>query len=95
MLDFGFYNADCMEHLKEFPDKYFDLAIVDPPYGINIGSASMGAGGGVSPQTNRSAKNIKSSTSAKEIGGGIEPSEARSRSAIQVGGGTLRATQNL
>ena len=23
---------DCMEGMKEFPDKYFDLAIVDPPY---------------------------------------------------------------
>ena len=25
-----------MQGMKEFPDKYFDLAIVDPPYGINI-----------------------------------------------------------
>ena len=33
MLDFGFYNMDCLEGMKEFPDKYFDLAIVDPPYG--------------------------------------------------------------
>jgi site-specific DNA-methyltransferase (adenine-specific) len=33
MLDFGFYNIDCMQGMKEFPDKYFDLAIVDPPYG--------------------------------------------------------------
>ena len=33
MLDFGFYNRDCMEGMKEFPDKFFDLAIVDPPYG--------------------------------------------------------------
>lgn len=39
MLDFGFYNLDCMEGMKEFPDKYFDLAIVDPPYGINIGKS--------------------------------------------------------
>lgn len=37
MLDFGFYNMDCMDGMKEFPDKYFDLAIVDPPYGINVG----------------------------------------------------------
>lgn len=28
------YNLDCMEGMKQFPDKYFDLAIVDPPYGI-------------------------------------------------------------
>jgi len=36
MLDFGYYNMDCMEGMKEFPDKYFDLAIVDPPYGVGI-----------------------------------------------------------
>ena len=28
------YNEDCVEGLKRFSDKYFDLAIVDPPYGI-------------------------------------------------------------
>ncbi|WP_373804330.1 site-specific DNA-methyltransferase [Bacteroides heparinolyticus] len=27
-------NADCMEVLKELPDKSFDLAIIDPPYGL-------------------------------------------------------------
>ena len=43
MLDFGFYNMDCMEGMKQFPDKYFDLAIVDPPYGINV----TGTPGGV------------------------------------------------
>lgn len=31
---FGFYNMDCMKGMKQFPDQYFDLAIVDPPYGI-------------------------------------------------------------
>lgn len=30
------YNMDCMQGMAEFPDKYFELAIVDPPYGINI-----------------------------------------------------------
>jgi site-specific DNA-methyltransferase (adenine-specific) len=33
MLDFGYYNMDCLEGMKQFPDNYFDLAIVDPPYG--------------------------------------------------------------
>lgn len=33
MLDFGFYNMDCLQGMKEFPDNYFDLAVVDPPYG--------------------------------------------------------------
>lgn len=32
MLGFGYYNMDCMRGMKEFPDKYFDLAIVDLPY---------------------------------------------------------------
>jgi site-specific DNA-methyltransferase (adenine-specific) len=26
------FNIDCMEGMKQYPDKYFDLAIVDPPY---------------------------------------------------------------
>lgn len=28
------YNLDCMEAMKEIPDKFFQLAICDPPYGI-------------------------------------------------------------
>ena len=31
------YNMDCMEYMKSIPDKFFDLAVVDPPYGINNG----------------------------------------------------------
>ncbi len=31
------YNMDCMEAMREIPDKYFDLAVVDPPYGIEKG----------------------------------------------------------
>lgn len=36
MLEPGFYNMDCMEAMRQFPDGFFDLAIVDPPYGINM-----------------------------------------------------------
>jgi len=35
------YNEDCMAVMARYPDKYFDLAVVDPPYGINI-NHSMG-----------------------------------------------------
>lgn len=28
------YNMDCMEYMRSLPDKAFELAIVDPPYGI-------------------------------------------------------------
>ena len=30
------YNEDCMIGMARYPDNYFDLAIVDPPYGISI-----------------------------------------------------------
>lgn len=30
------YNGDCMEWMKSVPDNYYELAIVDPPFGINI-----------------------------------------------------------
>jgi site-specific DNA-methyltransferase (adenine-specific) len=36
------YNMDCMEGMKQYPDKHFDLAIVDPPYGINAPNMQMG-----------------------------------------------------
>jgi len=29
------YRIDCMEFMKDIPDNFYDLAIVDPPYGIN------------------------------------------------------------
>jgi site-specific DNA-methyltransferase (adenine-specific) len=31
---FAFYNSDNMDVMRSYSDKYFDLAIVDPPYGI-------------------------------------------------------------
>ena len=40
------YNEDCLKAMKEMPDDSFDLAIVDPPYGLNI-SVEGGTGGGV------------------------------------------------
>ena len=27
------YNCDCVEYMRSLPDKTFDLAIADPPYG--------------------------------------------------------------
>ena len=43
-----FVNADCMDYLKNYPDKYFDLAIVDPPYGDagGYGQTKNGSGEG-------------------------------------------------
>ena len=36
------FHADCMEIMKQYPDKYFDLAIVDPPYGIGASDYKRG-----------------------------------------------------
>lgn len=33
------FNEDCMQGMKRYPDKYFELAIVDPPYGIGMSMA--------------------------------------------------------
>ena len=36
-------NIDCNEFMKTIPDNYFQLAIVDPPYGINAPNMQMGS----------------------------------------------------
>lgn len=39
-------QGDCMDFMKTLEDNAFDLAIVDPPYGIDIANMNMGAGKG-------------------------------------------------
>ena len=39
------HNIDCMEYMKDCPDKFFDLAIVDPPYG-SVNGKFQGLQGG-------------------------------------------------
>lgn len=36
MSDIRMFNVDCMEFMRSVPDKHYDLAIVDPPYGLGI-----------------------------------------------------------
>ena len=75
MLDFGYYNMDCMQGMKEFPDGYFDLAIVDPPYGINVGSAPGGATlNGYRSEENEILRSNRRSNSVRKqiiVGGGL------------------------
>lgn len=40
------YHMDCMELMRDVPDKYFDLAVVDPPYGGGSGGADRALRGG-------------------------------------------------
>lgn len=51
--DIKLYNMDCMEAMKQMPDKCFDLAIVDPPYGIG-----MDKGGAASVIPNKSSNPV-------------------------------------
>ena len=59
------YNCDCMELLKATPDKFYDLAIVDPPYGIGAGSPSFVTDTTGVTQKNGKILKIKSEYKAK------------------------------
>lgn len=47
------YLMDCIDGMKHYPDKYFDLAVVDPPYGL--GSKLAHSGNGKNAQSKFSA----------------------------------------
>ena len=49
-------NEDNMELMARYSDNYFDLAIVDPPYGINIAKNGSVGGGGLCKVTDYGAK---------------------------------------
>ena len=38
------FNYDCIAIMKQYPDKIFDLAVVDPPYGIGANKMQLGNG---------------------------------------------------
>jgi len=59
------YNADCMEVMKQFKDKEFDLAIVDPPYGI----------GADLKNSKRELKSKKSATLSHDFGNQVWDNE--------------------
>lgn len=40
---------DCMEFMRGIPDKFFELAVVDPPYGIGVNKMRMGSRKTVKP----------------------------------------------
>ena len=56
-------NEDNMELMSRYSDNYFDLAIVDPPYGINITNECMGGRKTIKPNKN---KNWDTETPSKE-----------------------------
>lgn len=61
LCDINLYQGDCMDLMKQYQDKYFDLAIVDPPYGI----------GADKKNSKRELKSKKSATISSDFGGQI------------------------
>ena len=59
-------NEDNMELMARYPDNYFDLAIVDPPYGIGEDGAKNHSRGKATKPTMYTAKNWDSSVPNKE-----------------------------
>ena len=49
------FNEDNMSGMARYADKYFDLAIVDPPYGIGDRLVNGGGGGGWATMVNSGA----------------------------------------
>jgi len=39
------FLGDCMDYMRQFPDKFFELACVDPPYGIGFSDYERGSSG--------------------------------------------------
>ena len=58
--------ADCMNLMREFPDKQFDLAIVDPPYGIGAASANFQSRGKLAKPTEYDSKDWDKEIPTKE-----------------------------
>jgi len=60
------YLGDCMDWMQNIPDKYYDLACVDPPYGINFAKTQTGKGWIIRKNKDWD-KNIPSSNYYKEL----------------------------
>jgi site-specific DNA-methyltransferase (adenine-specific) len=43
------HHIDCMDFMRDIPDNYYELAIVDPPYGINQTNMNMGGRNTIKP----------------------------------------------
>jgi len=59
-------NEDNMQLMARYPDKYFELAIVDPPYGIGEDGAKNHSRGKATKATKYVAKNWDSSAPSME-----------------------------
>lgn len=60
------FLMDCIEGMKQYPDKYFDLAVVDPPYGIGEDGAKNHSRNKATKATKYTAKNWDKEPPTKE-----------------------------
>ena len=60
------HNQDCLEAMKQMKDNQFDLAIVDPPYGIDVTNQKQGEGGGVARKIQYTQKDWDKNAPDKE-----------------------------
>ncbi len=81
----GFYNADCMDAMRQFPDGFFDLAIVDPPYGIGITGTP---GGAIKQHSERTSEKIVGGVQRDSTMPGLAELNHSDRQ-TKVGGGLL------
>lgn len=61
-----FELSDCMEYMSRFPNGFFDIAVVDPPYGI-----------GESGKTNHTRSKLATSKDYEPFRGATESRQAR------------------
>ena len=99
MIECGFYHGDCMDYLPDMSDKSIDLAICDPPYGINVGQAAMGMGGGQSSTPQQVCAPAGGNKSYIPFGGKSNPKwggrESAEQSPLVRVGGSHYQPQNL
>ena len=51
------YNMDCLKAMSEMPDKYYDLAVVDPPYGNALTNETGGVNRGTGSENGLTGTN--------------------------------------
>ena len=61
------YNMDCLEYMRTLPDKAFDLAIADPPYGIGEDGQKNHSRGNFAPPTLYTPKDWDKSSPDKDF----------------------------
>ena len=61
------FNTDCLEYMRTLPDKAFQLAIADPPYGIGEDGAKNHSRGKAAPPTLYTPKDWDSKAPDKEF----------------------------